>query len=207
MNPKLSVVIPVYNYANTIERAIYSVLSQMTSDVELIVINDGSTDNTKIVIEQISKNSKLKFCTYTKENGGAGSARNVGIKKAKGSYFVFLDADDELAPGAIVAILDFVTTHPSVSFVIGGHQSILPNQTTKNHVPKSLPNNDYERVKGYLIDKKISLSNGSCVMHKSIFEQIKYPEHFRNSEDIPVFAYVLATELDPILWRGKLMIF
>jgi glycosyltransferase involved in cell wall biosynthesis len=192
MNPKLSVVIPAYNYANTIERAIHSVLSQMKSDVELIVINDGSTDNTKEVLEQIAQKEQVKFRVFTKANGGAASARNLGLDKGKGSYFVFLDADDEMATGAVDAILDFIETYPSVRFVIGGHQSILPSQKTKDHMPKSLPNDSFERVKGYLIDKKISLSNGACVMHKCIFEHIRYPEHFRNSEDIPVFAYVMA---------------
>ena len=192
LNPKLSVVIPAYNYAKTIERAIYSVLSQMTSEVELIVINDGSTDNTKEVLEQIAQKEKAKFRVFTKANGGCASARNHGLDKGKGSYFVFLDADDEMVSGAVDAILDFIKTHPSIRFVIGGHQSILPSQKTKDHLPKSLPNHAYERVKGYLIDKKISLSNGACVMHKSIFEHIRYPEHFRNSEDIPVFAYVMA---------------
>ena len=55
-----------------------------------------------------------------------------------------------------------------------------------------MPLRAYDRVRRYLIDKKISLSNGACVMHRSIFEHIQYPEHFRNSEDIPVFTYVLA---------------
>lgn len=192
MSPKLTVVIPAYNYAKTIERAIYSVLNQMLNDVELIVINDGSTDNTQELIEEILKTEKNKFRVFHKQNGGSASVRNFGIEKGRGSYFVFLDADDELASGALEAILSFINRHPLVTFVVGGHQSILANQLTKNHLPKILPRDPYERVKGYLIDKKISLSNGACVMHKSIFEHIKYPEHFRNSEDISVFAYALA---------------
>lgn len=193
MNLILSVVIPAYNYAQTIERAVYSVLNQITNEVELIVVNDGSTDNTKKILDQIKQSAKDKINVYHKENGGLASVRNYGIARGNGEYFVFLDADDELAPGAIAAILTFIKQHPTVSFVIGGHQSVLPNNVIKNHIPKPLPVSAYERVKRYLIDKKISLSNGACVMHRSIFDDIKYPEHFRNTEDIPVFTYALAT--------------
>ena len=185
-------VIPTYNYAQTIERAIYSVLDQITNEVELIVVNDGSTDHTKKILDLIKLNQNDKINIYHKENGGLASVRNFGVAHGNGDYFVFLDADDELAPGALASILKFIKQHPTVSFVIGGHQSVLPNNIIKSHIPKPLPLSAYDRVKRYLIDKKISLSNGACVMHRSIFEQIKYPEHFRNSEDIPVFTYVLA---------------
>lgn len=185
-------VIPTYNYAQTIERAIYSVLDQITNEVELIVVNDGSTDHTKKILDLIKLNQNDKINVYHKENGGLASVRNFGVAHGNGDYFVFLDADDELAPGALASILKFIKQHPTVSFVIGGHQSVLPNNIIKSHIPKPLPLSAYDRVKRYLIDKKISLSNGACVMHRSIFEQIRYPEHFRNSEDIPVFTYVLA---------------
>lgn len=192
MKPKLTVVIPAYNYAETIERAVYSVLDQLTDEVELIVVNDGSTDNTKNILERIKQKENNRISVYHQSNCGAASARNLGCLKARGEYFIFLDADDELASGALQSILTFIKNHPTVSFIIGGHQSVLPNNIAKNHIPKPLPLSAYDRVRRYLIDKKISLSNGACVMHRSIFEHIQYPEHFRNSEDIPVFTYVLA---------------
>lgn len=192
MKPMLTVVIPAYNYAQTIERAVYSVLDQITNEVELIVVNDGSTDNTKKILDLIVKKKIESLKVFHQLNSGAASARNFGFSNANGEYLVFLDADDELAPGALAAILTFIKQHPEARFVIGGHQSVLPNNDIKNHIPKPLPLSAYDRVKRYLIDKKISLSNGACVMHRSIFERIKYPEHFRNSEDIPVFTYVLA---------------
>ncbi len=192
MKPKLTVVIPAYNYAETIERAVYSVLDQLTDEVELIVVNDGSTDNTKNILDRIKQRENKRITVYHKLNGGLASVRNFGVAKGNGCYFVFLDADDELAFGALQSILTFIKNHPTVSFIIGGHQSVLPNNIAKSHIPKPLPLSAYDRVRRYLIDKKISLSNGACVMHKSIFEHIQYPEHFRNSEDIPVFTYVLA---------------
>lgn len=192
MKPILTVVVPAYNYAQTIERAVYSVLNQITNEVELIVVNDGSTDNTKKILSLIVKKKIDSFKVFHQLNSGAASARNFGFSKANGEYLVFLDADDELVHGAIAAILTFIKQHPEALFVIGGHQSVLPNNVIKNHIPKPLPVSAYERVKRYLIDKKIRLSNGACVMHRTIFEQIKYPVHFRNSEDIPVFTYVLA---------------
>ncbi len=71
MKPKLTVVIPAYNYAETIERAIYSVLDQLTDEVELIVVNDGSTDNTKNILERIKQKENNRISVYHQSNCGA----------------------------------------------------------------------------------------------------------------------------------------
>lgn len=86
-----SVIIPVYNKANFIERAIISVLNQTYSNFELIIIDDGSTDCSKQKIEAIL-DPRIKY--YFKKNAGVSSARNLGIQKAKFKYIAFLDADD-----------------------------------------------------------------------------------------------------------------
>lgn len=202
IKPTLTIVIPAYNYARTLERAIYSVLNQITEHVELIVVNDGSTDDTKALLDKIEAVEKNRLRVFHRRNGGAASARNFGILQAYGNYFVFLDADDELMPGAVASVLEFIQANPQKTFIVGGHQSVLPNGVAKNHLPKPLPADANARVKDYLIDKKISLSNGACIMHRSIFDRIQYPEQFRNSEDIPVFTYVLSNcdcEVIPVL--------
>ncbi|MGL5934427.1 MAG: glycosyltransferase family 2 protein, partial [Cetobacterium sp.] len=94
----ISVIMATYNRANSIKRAIDSVLNQKFQNFELIVIDDGSSDNTKEVIEGI-EDSRIVY--YHKENGGQSSARNYGIKKAKGRYIMFLDDDDEFIDSAL----------------------------------------------------------------------------------------------------------
>lgn len=93
---KFTVVIPVYNGEKFIERSISSVLNQTYSEIELIVVNDGSTDNTEEVINGIIKDNADRDITYKKiQNSGPSTARNVGIDLATGDYICFLDSDDQ----------------------------------------------------------------------------------------------------------------
>lgn len=100
-NPIVSVIIPTYNRAHLIGRAIQSVLNQTYQDFEIIVVDDGSTDNTKEVVENFRKeNKRIRYIWYEKNKGGA-VARNIGIRDAKGEYIAFLDSDDEWMPKKI----------------------------------------------------------------------------------------------------------
>jgi len=89
----VSVIIPTYNREDTILRAIESVLNQTYKNWELIIVDDGSTDNTKEVLEPYLKNKKISY--FKTKNKGVCHARNFGIKKSKGEYIAFLDSDDE----------------------------------------------------------------------------------------------------------------
>lgn len=90
---KISIIIPVYNVENYIERCIDSVLNQTISDFEVIIINDGSTDKSgQICDEYMKKDKRIKV--YHIENSGASRARNIGIKKSNGKYIAFIDSDD-----------------------------------------------------------------------------------------------------------------
>ncbi|MBV5341865.1 MAG: glycosyltransferase family 2 protein [Deltaproteobacteria bacterium] len=89
----ISIVIPTFNNSSTIELAINSVLNQTASDYEIIIIDDGSTDNTSDVINKYVDNGTVRY--FKKSNGGCSSARNYGINKAEGEIIAFLDADDE----------------------------------------------------------------------------------------------------------------
>lgn len=191
--PLVSVVIPAYNYAETLPRAAVSVLSQLDeAPVELIIIDDGSTDSTPQVIVLLEEKYPESFRSIRKENGGLASVRNRGIREAKGQYLIFLDADDELVPGALAAVHAHLSLYPQTQMVIGGHCAVQEDGKRKEHLPTALPDSPIERLRGYLLDKSIALSNGACVMHCDIFERGGYPERFRNAEDIPVFAQALA---------------
>ena len=91
--PKISIIIPVYNAEDTIERCINSILKQKYSDYEIILINDGSKDNSeKIILSYAEKNNSIKY--ISKENSGVADTRNYGIEKATGDYIIFVDSDD-----------------------------------------------------------------------------------------------------------------
>lgn len=92
VNVKYSYIIPTYNRSNTIIETIQSVLEQDRDDYEIIIIDDGSTDNTKEVVTTSISNDKVKY--LYKDNGGVSSARNLGVTIAEGLYYIFLDSDD-----------------------------------------------------------------------------------------------------------------
>jgi glycosyltransferase involved in cell wall biosynthesis len=110
----ISVIIPVYNAEKTILQTINSVLNQTFSDFELIIINDGSTDNTLKRLEEIQDK---RLCVYSIENKGVSAARNRGIEESKSPYISFIDADDVWAPRKLEMQLEKLekNTHAGVA--------------------------------------------------------------------------------------------
>jgi glycosyltransferase involved in cell wall biosynthesis len=102
--PKVSIVIPTYNRAHTLERSIRSVISQSFTDFELIIVDDGSPDGTREVICGF-EDSRIRYIPNG-FNGGPGSARNRGIASARGQYVAFQDSDDEWCPGKLQKQVD-----------------------------------------------------------------------------------------------------
>ena len=103
--PFISVIIPVFNMAEGIVRCLRSVTCQMTEDIEIIVVDDGSTDGTAGVAREFAAgNPGIRY--FHKPNGGVSSARNIGIAEAKGEYLMFIDADDEIEEDYLRNIAD-----------------------------------------------------------------------------------------------------
>ena len=92
--PKVSIIVPVYNVEKYIEKCLTSLVNQTLEDIEIIVVNDGSKDNSKKIIEEFIQRYQKKIVYLEKENGGLSDARNYGIPYAKGEYIAFLDSDD-----------------------------------------------------------------------------------------------------------------
>ena len=205
--PLLSVVIPAYNYAAVLPRAVESVLAQLgDAAAELIVIDDGSTDDSRQVLDGLLAAHPGRFRVVHKSNGGASSARNLGIRETGGDYLIFLDADDELAPAALAALRAHLTAQPHTRLVIGGHIAVFADGKRREHIPAALPEQPFERLKAYLLDKRLALSNGACAMHRELFARGDYPEAFRSAEDIPVFAQALANYPCPLLQQPLVLI-
>ena len=93
MKSLISIIVPVYNVEKYLERCLKSICNQTYSDIEIILVNDGSPDNSHIIIEEF-KNRDERIKIINKTNGGLSSARNAGIKVAKGDYIAFVDSDD-----------------------------------------------------------------------------------------------------------------
>ena len=105
--PKISIIIPAYNSAGSIERAVKSALSQTYADIEVVVVNDGSSDATEEIVKSMAdKDPRVRL--FTKENAGVSAARNDGIMAAQGEWFVTLDADDYIDRDMIEALYEAV---------------------------------------------------------------------------------------------------
>jgi len=131
-HPTVSVVIPTYNRAALIARSLQSVLNQSYQDFEVIVIDDGSTDETADVVAGF----RDRRITYTRlaNNTGAGAARNVGIQASKGKFLAFQDSDDEWLPKKLAKhMLMFEQGSPKLGVVYSDKQRILKNGTTRYH--------------------------------------------------------------------------
>ena len=105
MDSLVSVIIPIYNAERFIKACVESVMSQTFTNIEIILVNDGSTDNSLLICEELAKSANNIF-VINQKNSGVSFARNVGIKHAKGKYITFLDADDKLTENAIKALVD-----------------------------------------------------------------------------------------------------
>ena len=208
-NILISIVIPAYNYADRLPAAIYSVLKQLRPEFhELIVINDGSTDGTEDVLSNLRRESLVPFTIINQKNSGSAAVRNVGIKVTKGDYLIFLDADDAMSNGALSLIEDHIKHNPQTQMIIGGYVSIIEKEGKERiTLPGKLPNKAVDRVKAYLIDKRISLANGATVMHRSVFDNGLYPEQFRCVEDLPVFTQALANNNCTVLAEPLALIY
>ncbi len=116
--PLVSIIIPAYNYAHYLPFTLDSVKTQSLSDWECLIIDDGSSDNTKQVSEQYT-NTDSRFKYYYKNNGGLSSARNYGLQKAIGKYIIFLDADDYLEKDNLLNLSSFLDNKDYNSVVFG----------------------------------------------------------------------------------------
>ena len=102
---KLSIIIPVYNTRDYLAACLDSVLDSTRGDYEIVIVNDGSTDDSGIIAAGWASRYPALIRLITTENGGLGAARNVGLEAAKGDYLLFLDSDDALAKGALAEML------------------------------------------------------------------------------------------------------
>ena len=107
MEDLVSIIIPIYNVEKYLDECIKSVLNQTYHNLEIILIDDGSTDSSKIICEKY-KNIDNRIQLITKKNGGLASARNLGIDMAKGNYIYFLDSDDYIKKSTIEEVIDYM---------------------------------------------------------------------------------------------------
>ena len=164
----VSVIIPTYNRANTLEDAIQSVLGQTFQDFELIIVDDGSTDNTEEVVSYYITVYSNKIKYIYKTNGGVSSARNEGIRNAKGNYIAFLDSDDYCDVNKLEITAKFIIDYPEAGLF---YTDVWVVDENKN----ILWANDRFHYRGNVFTKLIErdfITTSTVVVKKQVFEKV-----------------------------------
>jgi len=136
----VSVVIPAYNAEATVTQAVRSVLKQTAGDLEVVIVDDGSSDGTRAVVGAIDD---LRVRLVVQENGGAAAARNAGIAAATGRYVAFLDADDLWLAHKLERQLRFLSAHPDVRAVQAGAIFVDPDLKPLSVRPCVAPDDEF----------------------------------------------------------------
>ncbi|WP_395477525.1 glycosyltransferase [Rickettsia endosymbiont of Pantilius tunicatus] len=187
-NTKVTVIIPLYNRINWTIEAIESVLIQTHQNFEVLVIDDGSTDDISKLTETCKKDKRIKY--FRRENKGVSSARNFGIEKATGEYIVFLDSDDLFMPDKIETQLRYMAEN-DLSFSHTSYQKV-------DGQGKYLSSEDSGTFSGQCFPQIINycpIAVPTVMAKTSVFKQNLFPENIRNGEDFCVWISIASKNL------------
>lgn len=177
----ISVVVPVYNVAQYLPDCVRSILMQNVADMEVILVDDGSTDNSGALCEQYAKRySNVKV--IHQENAGLSAARNTGIENAKGEFITFVDSDDMLAEGFISTALEIAQTYQA-EFIAFSHvrceaevQWPIDYALKIKNVETHVYDERVQKMQKFLIGTEIGTTAWAKVYRRELFETIRYPE-------------------------------
>ncbi len=188
---KFSVVMPLYNKEATVERAIKSVFNQTVQDFEIIIVNDGSTDNSASIVESL-KDPRIHLIHQV--NQGVSAARNRGIAEAKYELIAFLDADDEWLPEFLETIRRMVTNYPDCGLYATRYFFNYPSGNRKKAIINGFPDNFEGLLDDYF---KIAVrshppvwSSATCVSKKAINKIGGFPIGVKSGEDLVTWAKI-----------------
>jgi glycosyltransferase involved in cell wall biosynthesis len=177
----VSVIIPCYNHGRYLSKAIESVLAQTYNHFEIIVVDDGSVDNTKEVAQS------YKEVTYVhQDNKGISATRNTGIDNSSGKYIVFLDADDWLLPDALKINLKYIESDPKLAFVSGGFQFFYEKDKTTQDIISVVEEDHY----CHLLESNFIAMIASMMFQRWVFDSFRYDTNLRVCEDYELYLRV-----------------
>lgn len=186
----ISIVIPVYNSEETICETLDSALSQLEKQDEIIIVDDGSTDNTRLVIAAYTDNPQVDYCYQ--DNAGVSAARNRGIDEAGGEYILFLDSDDCLLENTIQKFRSYLSDNLGKKLVCAGHVTLDDTGKRREHRQVVLNFENEENFVDYVLNKRFSIPNGAVCIHRSVLQKLRFSESLPVSEDFCLYAQILA---------------
>lgn len=190
-NVDFSIIIPVYNSSSYLEQCIQSVLSQTYKNLEIILINDGSTDDSLSICYRLAKgNARVKV--FDQKNKGQGSARNLGLKHANGTYILFVDSDDALAKKTIELNYQILEKDPSIECLqfpifmkYGTEDSYIRKNIEKKY---QLESNEFKKL--ILEDNVISWIVCDKIFKRDSIKSLKFREDIKFEDNFFMMEYV-----------------
>ncbi len=187
MNPLISIIIPTHNRAYILPRAVESILKQTYSNWELIIVDDGSTDNTKEVVANYA-NPCIKY--VFQKNAGQSAARNTGIRHSKGEWIAYLDSDDELTPLYMETMLRWINRYPKTLYLLSKcvrHMEIYKDGELVESYEDSINVPDILTVRDIFL-RNYYLASVGFMHHRSILSKgISWDEKLQRSPDWDFF--------------------
>jgi len=193
MNPKVSVIIPTYNRANLLPRAINSVLSQTFQDFELIVVDDASIDNTKEVVENFQKKDKrIRYIQRKNSGGGPTKAINAGLKVAQGEYISFLEDDDEWLPEKTEKQLELFRKSKKKNLGFVGCNVLIIDEKLKTTKTYNLPKyKDNVFLKKLLVGSKFFFNFSILIVKKEVVSEVGFlDENLKIAADQDIYLRI-----------------
>ncbi len=167
----VSIIIPVFNGSNYLREAIDSALAQTYKHIEVLVINDGSTDDG--ATDKIAKSYGSKIRYFPKENGGVATALNLGIKQMKGEWFAWLSHDDIYIKNKITLMVDYLTKHPKAKILYSNYELVDAHLRHLHDVsvkPENIANMCLRLTYSYPINGCAMLINKTCFKKVGLFD-------------------------------------
>lgn len=185
MTPYISIIVPVFNTVDFLERCVKSLCSQTWSNIEILLIDDGSKDGSGAVCDKMASLDD-RITVIHQDNGGLSAARNVGINLARGEYLAFVDSDDWIHPRFIETLYECSTAHSCKMSICGMQKTTgTPTISFVNNVVDVLPRD--QAIPRMLRGEWVSA--WGKLYHRSLFDNIRFPEG-RNNEDYAILIYL-----------------
>jgi glycosyltransferase involved in cell wall biosynthesis len=188
----ISIIVPVYNVADYIDRCIESIISQTYKNIEIIIVDDGSTDGSGEICDKWGKKDS-RIQVYHQKNEGAASARNFGLTKMKGEFIGFIDSDDYIADDMYESLMKYMDK--DVDITVCGRLHVYPRSLKRNNyisgkAPHVLKMTNDEAVRELLKTQYLDFSACLKLYRKEIFDGVKFPTG-KTCEDIPLTYHVI----------------
>lgn len=198
-NPLVSVIVPVYNVEQYLRQCVHSIIAQSYNNIEIILVDDGSTDASGAICDEICREEK-RIRVFHIENGGPGKARNFGVNKSRGQWILFVDSDDFISPAYVHILLN-------AALLMGCDMSIVPFGTAFTSEKQVHLEDDSERVAPAIVLTQRQAEEGLLyqkydtapqwrICKRSLFDKIVFPENLYY-EDLATI-YKLVHECDSV---------